>query len=343
MHNCGVYQITNILTGKFYIGSSVNIAHRWRHHIWHAKGQTNVSRYRLQHALAKHGEEMFEFEVLEECEPIKEVILAREQHYIDTLKPDYNILLIAGSRLGTKHSPETIEKMRGKTPWNKGTGAPKLPKTPEQEEATRRARSLAQMGRIPHNKGIPMTEEMKKLISDAKMGKNLGHEPWNKGIETGPQSAETCALKSQNRKGKQLGPRGPRSAETVKRMSESMTGMERLYARGKASPNSKNGHFGISWRKDTQKWQVRLPSESSPEQDRKFGSYDVLEDALARRDEILARGVDNAVANNENAGRRVLIDPQAVQSRLMSGMTAYAIQRELGITKPTYYRLFAAA
>ena len=34
--------------------------------------------------------------------------MAREQHYIDTLNPEYNILRIAGSRLGSKQSPDTI-------------------------------------------------------------------------------------------------------------------------------------------------------------------------------------------------------------------------------------------
>lgn len=50
--------------------------------------------------------------MLEECEPIKEVLLAREQYYIDTLKPEYNICPVAGSRLGSKAFAETIERQR---------------------------------------------------------------------------------------------------------------------------------------------------------------------------------------------------------------------------------------
>lgn len=40
------------------------------------------------------------------------ILLEREQYYIDTLNPEYNILKIAGSRLGVKHTLEVIEKIK---------------------------------------------------------------------------------------------------------------------------------------------------------------------------------------------------------------------------------------
>lgn len=36
----------------------------------------------------------------------------REQYYMDTFKPEYNILKFAGSNIGFVHSSETIEKIR---------------------------------------------------------------------------------------------------------------------------------------------------------------------------------------------------------------------------------------
>lgn len=39
-------------------------------------------------------------------------LINREQYYID-LKPEYNNLKVAGSRLGVKHSIETIAKIEG--------------------------------------------------------------------------------------------------------------------------------------------------------------------------------------------------------------------------------------
>jgi group I intron endonuclease len=38
----------------------------------------------------------------------RELILSREQHYLDSLSPEYNILSTAGNILGYKHTEETI-------------------------------------------------------------------------------------------------------------------------------------------------------------------------------------------------------------------------------------------
>lgn len=40
--------------------------------------------------------------------------MEREQHYINLLKPEYNILKIAGSPLGYKHTEESLAKMRNR-------------------------------------------------------------------------------------------------------------------------------------------------------------------------------------------------------------------------------------
>jgi hypothetical protein len=49
-------------------------------------------------------------EILEYCEG-KELLLSREQYYLDNLKPQYNIVETAGSTLGYKHTEESLEKM----------------------------------------------------------------------------------------------------------------------------------------------------------------------------------------------------------------------------------------
>jgi len=61
-------------------------------------------------ALLKYGHSNFRFEILEYCEP--ENAIFREQHYIDLLKPEYNINPIAGSSLGYKHNQETLDKFK---------------------------------------------------------------------------------------------------------------------------------------------------------------------------------------------------------------------------------------
>lgn len=64
----------------------------------------------IYRALLKHGYSHFKLEILEYC--YVENIRAREQHYIDHLKPEYNLLQTAGSSLGFKHSEESLAKLR---------------------------------------------------------------------------------------------------------------------------------------------------------------------------------------------------------------------------------------
>ncbi len=59
-------------------------------------------------ALLKYGYAGFRLEILEYCSP--EVLLKREQFYFDTFSPDYNILKVAGSPLGYRHS-EAAKKL----------------------------------------------------------------------------------------------------------------------------------------------------------------------------------------------------------------------------------------
>ena len=39
-------------------------------------------------------------------------LIEREQYYIDKLNPEYNILKIAGSRLGANHTLDAIVKIK---------------------------------------------------------------------------------------------------------------------------------------------------------------------------------------------------------------------------------------
>jgi len=103
----GIYSIRNTVNGKRYVGSAVNIAGRWRDHRRFLKAGTNKCA-KLQAAWNKHGEDVFEFLVLEYVEDRQELI-AREQYWIDALEAvvsGYNISPTAGNTLGVKHSDE---------------------------------------------------------------------------------------------------------------------------------------------------------------------------------------------------------------------------------------------
>ena len=66
----------------------------------------------INKALLKYGYANFSVEILEYCEP--DEAISRQQHFLDLLKPDYNILKNAGSLLGFKHSDGTIAKIKAK-------------------------------------------------------------------------------------------------------------------------------------------------------------------------------------------------------------------------------------
>lgn len=61
-------------------------------------------------ALSKYGHNNFNLKILEYCS-IKDLMI-REQYYLDTIKPDYNILNFAGSSRGYRHTEASKELMR---------------------------------------------------------------------------------------------------------------------------------------------------------------------------------------------------------------------------------------
>lgn len=84
--NCGVYKIINLKNNKFYIGSSNNLHKRFIHHKNSLLKNKHHNKY-LQNAWNKYGEENFKFEIVEYCYNNFE----KEQYYLDSLKPQYNI------------------------------------------------------------------------------------------------------------------------------------------------------------------------------------------------------------------------------------------------------------
>jgi len=103
-----IYQILNKVNGKFYIGSSKKVEQRLRDHINKLRLNKNNCGI-VQNAWNKYGEENFEFIVLEYVEN-EEKLIEKEQYYLDTLKPHYNIRKVAESNRGVKRTPEALIK-----------------------------------------------------------------------------------------------------------------------------------------------------------------------------------------------------------------------------------------
>ena len=87
----GVYRWVNKINGKSYIGSSISLNNRliiyYSLNSLTLKIKGSIIIYR---ALLKYGHSNFSLDILEYCEP--NVLVNREQYYINILNPEYNIL-----------------------------------------------------------------------------------------------------------------------------------------------------------------------------------------------------------------------------------------------------------
>jgi hypothetical protein len=107
-----IYKITNILTEKLYIGSTiVGFNRRKISHISHLRNNTHHSK-KLQNSWNKYGEDNFKFEIIETCNSIN--ILEREQYWInyyDSYSKGYNATPIAGNCKGREVKETTKLKI----------------------------------------------------------------------------------------------------------------------------------------------------------------------------------------------------------------------------------------
>ena len=214
-----VYQILNQSNGKCYVGSSVDVKRRWRRHLVDLRRGRHCNPH-LQGAFCKHGEDVFLFSVLEQVTP--EGLVGREQHYLDVLKPEYNIAPMAGSQLGFRHTSEARQKMseahKGKrlsaetrrrvSNGLRGEGNPMYGKHLSAEH--RAKLSMALSGKRSPMYGKHLSSETRAKLSTAKMG----HQT----------SEETRRKISQTLTGRRL------TAKTRRKISKALTGICRSKA-----------------------------------------------------------------------------------------------------------------
>lgn len=206
----GVYKIiSKVHPERIYIGSAFCLRKRWVEH----KGdfrRGNHKNGKLQRHYNKYSLEDFEFVILEKFEfTTNDYLLAREQYYIDTLRPWFNICPKAGNRLGSKNqrpkpplSPEALAKMKaslkGREVWNKG------------KRFSKQSRDKMAKSKIGNSnaQGSVRTQEMRDKVGDFFRGKKLSAEHIIKiGIASGLRKQKDAAkLKiSIANKGRNLG------------------------------------------------------------------------------------------------------------------------------------------
>jgi len=105
----GIYAIINKLNNKIYVGSTINFKKRWNKHKTELRHRKHHSKH-LENAWHLHGEENFEFKILEEVTDLKNLVV-KEQKYINLYNSfdennGYNICKFAETVKGVKRSEE---------------------------------------------------------------------------------------------------------------------------------------------------------------------------------------------------------------------------------------------
>ncbi len=198
---CGVYAIRNILNGHVYIGSSKNIEKRWLRHCSDLHNGRHINRH-LQRAWIKYGFGNFAFEILETTS--FDLATQREQFYLDTMRPVYNIsrsafrpevditdehkAAISRANTGRVKSPEQRKRISEGT--KRGMSRPEIQKRMAElaeehrgqtlTEEHKRKISLSLVGRPGVNIGRKASEETRRRISAAGMGRKPSEETLRK-------------------------------------------------------------------------------------------------------------------------------------------------------------------
>lgn len=133
-------------------------------------------------ALKKYGHSNFSLHILEYVErDNKDLLLKREQHYLDSLSPTDNILEKAGSSLGYQHTEDTkillSEMMTGKYD---GTNNPFYGKTHSEEfkkklskfQSSREDHPFNVSGETEVNYGRVHSEDTRNQMSLERLGEN---------------------------------------------------------------------------------------------------------------------------------------------------------------------------
>lgn len=182
-----VYKITNIISGIYYIGSSINVKSRLANHKRDLERQKHCNAH-LQASFNKYGVDAFTFEILEQYEDSMtvEFVRGKEQELLDGIQDWSTVFNIDKSVLFVDTSRKLSDHYKGRQAWNKG-----IPRTDECKKKISESQ-----------KGIKQTEDRVMLMirSVRKSIKDTG-----KGVNFYKKAQKWRATININKKSKHLG------------------------------------------------------------------------------------------------------------------------------------------
>lgn len=212
----GIYAIVNILNGRCYIGSSVNILKRMSEHLWYLERKIHWNSL-FQNAYNKYGKVCFDLCVVEEVVD-RDLLQSREQFYLDTVSDKYNLSPFADrppDNTGTKHTAEHKAKI--------SESVSKIERTPEW---------CAKIGESNRRRGTLPPESLKKLSDSMK-------DAWTRIPH--PRLGKTFTEESRQKNRESQLARPPDSEEIRRRKSK---GQKRRHARDRIEKQQVKELFG---------------------------------------------------------------------------------------------------
>jgi group I intron endonuclease len=144
--------------------------------------------------LLLYGYSSFSLEILEYCEPGN--VIEREQYYLDLLKPEYNILKVAGSSLGSIQTEETKAKIR-KAALNRSEET--LTKLREHlinlNSSLEQLKHLEKLNSSPEQKARILKRSLPVMVTDLANGVSVEYESLRQAareLNTHPETIRRC-------------------------------------------------------------------------------------------------------------------------------------------------------
>jgi group I intron endonuclease len=270
-----IYLVTNTVDGKKYVGqhNKQDITKRWNEHIYDSERGCD---YVLHKAIRKYGKDAFTIEIL--CiVPNGDAVCRMEEYFAEQFETyvwdepgGYNMIWCGKrGRSGIKSSPTTIKKQSEAMKALRAVNAV--------SDETRSKMSESMKGRVPPNKGVPISEEKREKVRDGVNAYFSNPENRKRLSETMKQYYSVNPISAEQRKKMSSKPVDDTTRQLLSERTSATWEREHASGSGRAS---KHGRFIYLFKSGN--YNVRVPGMPSK-------TFPTLEEAIVARDEFLSK------------------------------------------------------